>query len=190
MRLNISVPDDLHDRLGRWRRQLNFSAICQEALEAAVARKEARSTSSLEDQEVISRLRREKEDLARGWFDIGVQLGLQWARRAPYLELKAEIHRLQRLKKGPSSPSTLRDPIDLIVEEELGEYDPEVLFMAEGAYPDREMLFERYPALRNALDFTKIHGLGWQWFAGESEGLREGWLEGIESFWQSVKDLI
>src|SRR5438094_221997 len=115
MRINIFVDDALHDRLNRWRRHLNFSAICQEALETAVARKEAISTSSNEDQEVIARLRQEKAEYRQKWFDIGVQLGLQWARRAPYLELKAWIHRLQRLKKAPSLPATLRDPIDLII---------------------------------------------------------------------------
>jgi post-segregation antitoxin (ccd killing protein) len=39
-RLNITVPQDLYDRLEKWRDRLNLSRICQDALARELARLE------------------------------------------------------------------------------------------------------------------------------------------------------
>jgi hypothetical protein len=77
-RLTVSIPQDLHDRLDRWRDNINISRICQEALE-----RELRRLEELPEDAVAL------GDMVRRWFSQGVADGMTWARSAGYVDLRA-----------------------------------------------------------------------------------------------------
>jgi hypothetical protein len=88
-RLTVSVPQDLHDRLDRWRDSINISRICQEALERELRRLEELPEDALALGQLVRRLSEEKADGDRQWFSQGVADGMTWARGAAYVDLKA-----------------------------------------------------------------------------------------------------
>jgi len=96
-RLTISVPDDLHRSLERFRDRLNISRICQDALSKEIAKLEQLPTAALELEEMVDRLRSEKAVADRQWFAQGVTDGISWTRGAPYEELLAAAEPAQPL---------------------------------------------------------------------------------------------
>lgn len=194
-RINITVPDDLHARLQKWRERVNVSAICQEALEKEVSRLEA-VPSHIEDlDEVVARLRREKEEYERESFEKGLQFGLEWARSARYLQLKRWVRVWEREKRSIAAGRMDRvpdvpDPDDLFWEE-LGE-DWHTSFRDWDQLATDTDLLERYPSLKA---MTRV-----EWFregfhalylnTGDKDAFKRGWFEGLDTFWRSVKDMI
>jgi hypothetical protein len=88
-RLTVSIPQDLHDRLDRWRDNINISRICQEALERELLRLEELPQDAMALGDMVRRLSEEKADGDRHWFSQGVADGMTWARGAAYVDLKA-----------------------------------------------------------------------------------------------------
>jgi hypothetical protein len=87
-RLNITVPDDLYERVEKWRDRLNLSRICQDAISREVDKLELVPEDVRRMQEALSRLGREKATVERSCFRKGVYDGLEWARQAEYALLK------------------------------------------------------------------------------------------------------
>jgi hypothetical protein len=88
-RLTVSVPQALHDRLDRWRDNINISRICQEALERELRRLEELPGDAVALGDMVRRLSKEKADGDRQWFSQGVADGMTWARGAGYVDLRA-----------------------------------------------------------------------------------------------------
>jgi hypothetical protein len=88
-RLTVSIPQDLHDRLDRWRDNINISRICQEALERELRRLEELPEDAVALGDMVRRLSKEKADGDRRWFSQGVADGMTWARSAGYVDLRA-----------------------------------------------------------------------------------------------------
>jgi hypothetical protein len=88
-RLTVSVPQDLHERLDRWRENINISRICQEALERELRRLEELPQDAIVLGDMVRRLSAEKADGDRQWFSQGVSDGMTWARGAAYVDLKS-----------------------------------------------------------------------------------------------------
>jgi hypothetical protein len=75
-RLNISIPDPLHERLERLRERMNLSEVCAVALEREAAMAEAQPRSEDPDiQGLVARLRRAEEV----WRLRGYEDGRKWA---------------------------------------------------------------------------------------------------------------
>ncbi|MGH3111083.1 MAG: hypothetical protein ACRDQT_09220 [Gaiellaceae bacterium] len=86
-RLTISVPDELHRSLERFRGRLNVSRVCQEALAKEIAKLEQLPRGAIELEELVDRLREEKAASDKQWFAQGVTDGISWTRGAAYPEL-------------------------------------------------------------------------------------------------------
>jgi hypothetical protein len=98
-RLTISVPDELHRSLERFRDRLNISKICQDALAKEIAKLEQLPRGAFELEEMVERLRDEKSAADRQWFAQGVTDGITWTRGAPYPEMLAAADAAQPLGK-------------------------------------------------------------------------------------------
>ncbi len=87
-RLNISVPQELYERIEKWRDRLNLSRVCQEAIARELAKLENLPVELRQIERVLARLGREKAAVERRWFRRGVHEGLDWAKGADYAALK------------------------------------------------------------------------------------------------------
>ena len=90
-KITISVPDILFQKIDAWRQAFNLSHIFQEAISEAIKKKEEFQKRISEDfniPEIIERLKKEKFESEDTWYRQGEHLGLEWARRAHYLDLK------------------------------------------------------------------------------------------------------
>ncbi len=94
MRVNISIPDALHERVERVRDRVNVSRVCTTALEREVDMLEARP--SVAEQKIAQLVERLKGSSQR-WYDRGHEDGMQWgtekARRAD-LQAASDVFRL------------------------------------------------------------------------------------------------
>jgi hypothetical protein len=105
-RLTISVPDELHRSLERFRDRVNISKICQDALAKEIAKLEQLPRGALELEEMVDRLRNEKAAADRQWFAQGVTDGISWTRGTPYPELLAAADPARQL--GPEGQAAVR----------------------------------------------------------------------------------
>jgi hypothetical protein len=110
-RLNITVPDELYERLERWRDHVNLSRVCQEALARELDKLEELPAELHRMQQALSRLGQEKAKVDRACFRKGVYDGLEWARQAEYPALKqwgeqaADGDALHTVLRGPAAKS-------------------------------------------------------------------------------------
>jgi post-segregation antitoxin (ccd killing protein) len=87
-KLTLTVSDELHERLKKWRGEINFSRIFQNAVIAHVKKKEAFHIK-LEEKKTYQQVW-ESGDLTsiEGQFELGKELGFVWAKSAAYREIK------------------------------------------------------------------------------------------------------
>ena len=83
-RVNISIQDDLHQRLQAIKDQINVSAVCADALTQAVQFQEIINQAQEGKEKMIARLRKEREEAANTWFQAGRQEGLEAAEHESY----------------------------------------------------------------------------------------------------------
>lgn len=143
-RLNLTVPDDLFQRLEKHRDRLNMSRICAHALEKKVAEleKETELLQSLrrdvdEMHTMIGRLTDERDERLRHCFEQGIDSAQTWAQQAAYADLKSWCaqatflsDKVRNLEDSPPLPDVvsttwrqasegLRPPMDLAEEKEF-----------------------------------------------------------------------
>jgi hypothetical protein len=87
-RLNITIPDELYERIETWRDRINLSRICQDAIARELEKLELVPEDVRGMQRALSRLGEQKAKFERSWFRKGVYDGLEWARDADYPVLK------------------------------------------------------------------------------------------------------
>jgi len=90
-KITISVPENLYERMARWKDSLNFSHVFQKAISAVIEKKEdfqERIQQELDQTAIIERLRQEKAASENDYFEQGRQDGLQWAKSAHYDDLQ------------------------------------------------------------------------------------------------------
>jgi len=112
-RLNITVPDELYERVERWRDRINLSKICQEAIARELSKLEELPDEVRNMQEALTRLGREKATVERSCFRQGVFDGLEWARGAEYAALRRWGERqgngaVEEALRGPAAESAAR----------------------------------------------------------------------------------
>jgi len=169
-RINISIPDELHADLEKWRDQLNVSGICQEALRKEAARLEAVATAGDDLDAVVKRLRAEKDEWEKHWYEVGVQLGYEWARRARYRRL------LESLDHAPAE-----DVVEFVTGFSKG-----TMMRREST----EKVVVVYPSIRHVLEevprakgFVRLREYN-------TARLCAGWLKGVRDFWNQIKDAL
>lgn len=109
-RLNITIPDELSERVERWRDRLNLSRVCQDAISRELDRLEHIPAEVKSMHEALARLGREKAKVEQSSFRKGVHDGLEWARGAEYALLKRWGERngdtvFDDVLRGPASES-------------------------------------------------------------------------------------
>ena len=94
-KITISVPDNLHSKMEKWKDSFNFSRVFQEAIREKINRKEEfkrRLKEGRFDMEAtIERLRGEKKEAALKLSDQGKNDGFMWAKNAHYLDIQAAL---------------------------------------------------------------------------------------------------
>lgn len=89
-RINITIPDGLFDRLQKVKSHFNISGVCREAIEREVVCLEFRIKETNDMNEIIDRLKQEKEKYDARYVNDGYVAGLEDAKNMSYEEL-AEI---------------------------------------------------------------------------------------------------
>ena len=90
-RVTISVPDELHEKMNQWRASFNFSKIFQRAVSTMIQKREAfqeQVRGSLDLTAIVTRLRKEKQEIESDYSETGRREGLAWSRWAHYREIQ------------------------------------------------------------------------------------------------------
>ncbi|MFP4038956.1 MAG: hypothetical protein ACLFS7_00320 [Desulfosudaceae bacterium] len=90
-KMTISVPEDLYERMAKWKGTFNFSSVFQKAVSAVIQKKEdfqERIQEELDQTAIVERLRQEKAESENDYFEQGKQDGLHWAKIAHYDDLQ------------------------------------------------------------------------------------------------------
>jgi len=87
-KVTISVPDELHEKMEKWRGKLNFSGIFQEAIACEIHKKELFKTK-LEEEKTLPEIWGDGNlDTPEGQYAVGKEMGFAFAKTAPYPEIK------------------------------------------------------------------------------------------------------
>ena len=70
-RINITLSDELHERLKPFKDTLNISAICQKAVETVISFEEAKAKAMSKREQTIVGLRQEAKNVHNEWFQLG-----------------------------------------------------------------------------------------------------------------------
>lgn len=144
-KVTISVPDELHAKMEKWRASFNFSGIFQKAVSGVIQKKEElekRVREELDISDVVERLRMEKTEFVDRYRDIGKRAGLEWSKMARYPEI------LYALRWSPD-----QDPCK---DDQLGAYFSR-LFAT-----DPLLACEAPLSLTETTEFREIFTRGWQ----------------------------
>ncbi len=179
-RLNISVPDELYERLEQIRDSLNVSAVCQEALRRELGRREPLAGDAEITDEIIERLSAEKEDYERESRERGFLVGTEWAQRAKFSQLRwwgeykpASPESLGRIETPPYQA------VNLIYE--LGE--------GVGEQRSVDHVLQSYPELKHLVIWHDPRdNIDFSFQFGDKRLFNEGFLQAVKRFWESVKD--
>lgn len=165
-RINISVPDDLHSELDKWREQVNVSRICQEALRKELHHLQLQEAPVELGAERIEMLRAEKAESEAFWRGLGAEHGREWATtQAHYVDLKY----FGTFREG-RPPSERHGPVEFELPEEV----------------------TGHPGLhyRHRLQDDPTVDLWAERVGLDEEAYKKGWLDGVEAVWKQVKDLL
>ncbi|OQX63910.1 MAG: hypothetical protein B5M56_01320 [Desulfococcus sp. 4484_241] len=153
-KITISVPDDLYEKMSKWRDSLNFSNVFQKAVSTLIQKKEdfqTRIRQELDQSAIIERLREEKAQSENNYYDVGRKDGLKWAKSAHYDDLQYALHWVPG--DNPTKDRVLGDYFRQVIEKD------DIMDYAVGS--DSLCLNE----------FAKTYISGWK------EGVSEFWQE-------------
>ncbi len=119
-KLTISCSDELLKRCKDAKADLNFSGVCQDALERALDLLEARKNAG----SAIERLRAEKDVHDEQYRDMGIKGGLKDAERLSYEELLEVVS--EPLYKTELYDNWLKDEIDDLEQEQGDAFNRDV----------------------------------------------------------------
>lgn len=167
-KITISVPDELHEKMDKWKNSFNFSRVFQETIEEEIFRKEDFQKRLKEGENmdaVVERLRKEKEKSEHEWFEIGKKDGLEWAKAAHYVDFQYALQFTPLKEERMSANIIGADPTK---DDHLGEYFSDI--------------FEEYDELN--FEETSYNNSTPNEFYIEWEA---GWAEGVQEFWKEIK---
>jgi len=91
MKVTVSIPDALHEKMQQHKATLNYSKIFQEAVSTAIASKERLKKNIHEEidmESVIERLRQEKKEIMEDYYEQGKAEGIFFAKNVSFTELE------------------------------------------------------------------------------------------------------
>jgi hypothetical protein len=160
-KVTISVPDDLSEKMEKWRDHFNFSQVFQDAISSLIQKKEEFQKRLKGDHDmdaIVERLKREKSETEKNYFDDGKKDGLEWAKAAHYSDLQSAIG--WEFNKG-DDPRQCPDS-------DIADYFSEIID------EDPILHCEDYDNYANDALVSFI----------------AGWKEGVEEFWNEIADKI
>jgi hypothetical protein len=161
-RLTIAVPETLFLRLQKVKKNLNISAICQEALDMAVSTQELKIATPNADQ-LIERLRIEKQAMLNQAKDEGFKLGVE---SSPNLSFQ-DFQNLEARTRCTCAVHFDDDALDDLWQ-----------FLSKRNDPNTWKF--NSPGLMQFLNTTP-----------QAKGaFVEGWIEGVLSVWQNLKEQV
>lgn len=162
----LTVPDDLAEKIDKWKEHFNLSRVFQKAISQAIEEKigfQQRMEDGEDMDQIIERLKRERYEVEQYYHDKGKDDGLRWAKAAHYKQLKAAI-------------ST---NYSKVYQAEDGEIWPNPFFNDE--------LKSYFAEVATADDnFRNYTNFPYDW-PKEFEQWLHGWSEGVKEFWDAVK---
>jgi hypothetical protein len=168
-KVTLSVPDDLFEKIEKWKGSFNLSKIFQRAIAEAIENKENFQKRLKEEptmDAIIERLRKEKEEESMSYHELGKQNGLEWAKSASYSDLQYAL-KWETVAELPGNTIGW----DPTTDEVLGEYF--------GGVIQRDLLM--------GFDETgRGHLMPNEYF----QAWETGWKEAVEEFWKEVEGRI
>lgn len=162
-RTTISIPDDLHEKMERWKSEFNYSRIFQETISQLIESKERiRESASME--EIIERLRKEKKEGEHVYYEEGKEFGANWVKKAHYDEIQL------MLETDPETGGNSTDSDD---------------DTWESIEDDLKQQFE-YDTKMN-FDNDSYSG---RWLNSKAEKFFSGWKDAVAEFWEEIKNKI
>jgi hypothetical protein len=170
-KVTISVPDQLHEKMMDWKNSFNFSQVFQNAISELIQNKEDFKKRLKGDEKmtkIIERLRCEKAEAENKWFEQGKLDGLDFAKSASYKDLKFALvwETIKQISKRENLIG-----LDPTQGEILGDYFSDIFETYDELF-FQETVYGNY--MPNELYI--------QW--------ELGWKEGVEAFWNEVKNKI
>lgn len=157
-KITISVPDELYEKMQEWKSSLNFSKIFQNAISGMIQKKEALTSKIRKEVDLASVVDRLKKEKVD--YELNV---MEWGKKDGLEWCKTAHYReLQYALVWTSYENPHLD-------EELGDYFSYML--------------EKYKKRLMATGKKAQHHLN-----DFSEKYLKGWKEGVELFWNEVKD--
>jgi predicted CopG family antitoxin len=159
-KITISVPDDLYEKMTEWKSSLNFSRVFQNAMSGMIQKKEALAANLRKEIDLSSIVARLKKEKIELEFNI-----TEWGKKDALEWCKtAHFRELQYALAWVSYENPVQD-------KELGDYFSH--------------MFEKYKKRITATGKKAQDAL-----SDFSEKYLDGWKEGVELFWNEVKDKI
>lgn len=195
--VNITVPDDLFERLRKFKDDLVVSKVCQRALEARVCELEALAGNPLRDVpdlesdpelgSVVERLRRERDMQREAWRTEARHAGIRWAKQAPWplLQYAATRYRTFAEKECDGSAAAAAagygDPGEITIIRDILSAFCRFSSSRFGFIVTTDPgLREEYPA---ASDGLALHG-------ADAHAVETGFIEGVRAVWEVVRGRI
>ncbi len=159
-RTTISIPDDLHAKMEKWKESINFSKEFQIHISKVIDKKEHYNKQLREEPkmtEIIDRLREEMALSGKENYDFGKEEGLSFAKIAHSDDIQFVLG-----WDGTEPPDNHHD-----IEYWFGEVLDEHSYYATSE--------EEY----------NLH-----WLNKSGQKFLEGWIQGVKDFWEEVKDAL
>ncbi|MFC1880984.1 type II toxin-antitoxin system CcdA family antitoxin [Thermodesulfobacteriota bacterium] len=170
-RINISIPDELYEKLKRFKNSINVSKLCQKMLKEEIKKKEnflSRIGKPEELSEIIGRLNKEKINHMKIITDIARADGLEWAKIAHFSDLESLIFTdIDINYLGECIEPYVDEYLENKMEQMGKEYEGVVIYL-QTVNPTIKV---------NRTNVTEVEMLYWH-----------GWHEGVTEFWKVVKD--
>lgn len=157
-KVTISVPDELYEKMSKWRDSFNFSQVFQNAITKMISRKEdfhQKLKEEFDFSAIIERLRKEKQEAENNYFEKGKKDALEWLKTAHYKDI------LYALKWDPSEKPE--------EDETLGEY-----------FSQKLKKIYRLGLAEMRSQSCRVNKIIYRYIAG--------WQEGVQEFWEQVRD--
>ncbi len=169
-RITISVPDKLHEKIEEWRSSINFSKEFQKHITGLIEKKEhyQKKLKGEDMAQIIERLKEQQDESQGDLRFFGKNEGLSWAKSAHYNDLQYVLK-----WDGGIMP-------DQYDNEELHLYFHSLITKGD-YYSDHR----HQAALLIQYNEDQFHD---HWLNEHGEIFLDGWLEGVNDFWDEVSD--
>lgn len=157
-RVNITLPDELFERLQQVKDKINVSRICQRAIDQAIYNENKFNESISDKEKLILRLRKEREEFAQEYKKVGFADGLKDAANMHFDSFRqAWLY--------------------------MDAYTPEYIF---GLFAGQENL--KKVAQDSLPEITDHDIGPFVTFDNFRDLYFDGWLDGVLTVWEEVKD--